>query len=1623
MSGGASLALGLGGVTLRTGGFATTVSVPVSGSGGLTVSGGGTATLSGSNSFTGPTAVTAGTTVRLSNVNAVQRSVLTLTGGTAALVAAGVNIYLLGGLSGSSNLALGGNTISVGSLNATTTYSGTLSGTGSLALSGTGTLSLTGTNTYTGGTTVSSGTLDLYNDQSAANGGLAVGPAATAIATVNIEAGASVAATAGDAIHVGNAQATGTSVATLNVAGTVTSAATLLVGREGVLNVNNGGTWTQSGSMTVASQGGYPATINVNAGGNLAYTGSSAIDLNAAGGTNAAASATITVPGGAFTTTQGVIQTPGTGGATGGVKVSQSGQFSDAGNAPLPATDADVGTVATTGSATFDGAAWTLTGAGAGIGGGMTGDRSAADQGLATDAFNFLSQPVMGDAEIATQVLAQSSTNAYAQAGVMFRNGTAANANFVSLYQTPGEGVGLASRDGVTDPLPQLVTAAGLTGPVLLRLARVGNTFTGYASTDGAAWVQVGSVTVTMASTASVGLIVSGASSTAGVATFAGTAVGPGPVSNTVGQSATVSTTINDVRITSLDLASVDWGDGTVSTATLTVAGGTATVIASHVYALHGSYQAALSVDDGGGTTLAVVPFTANVGYVAPTVSIDAAVQDFGGPPAHAELHLVDNGPEDPSAIIKWTINWGDGNTETMDRPADIVGANDDGTRNGQWYEDHRYDAAGDYTVTASATDSTGDHDAGATNFHVSPTPTPTVPTGLTVTAATATEVDLAWDAVNPDDSNTYNGFNVLRSDDGGQTFSQIGYAYPLSPTFSDTSVADGTAYVYEVVAFDGNNVSVPATISAATPCQPVSALSGVPDGNDGIQLSWTHPTLAAQPLIEIDRLASDGTWVNIATIDGRAAGDTYVDNGLVAGTSYTYRVRAVGPTPDLDSDFAGPITVPLGVPASSPTVRLSGTGTVSPGSTYTLGFSLFGVPASSITGWSLDWGDGSTSSGSSTANSATHVYSTGGQYRVQATVTTNSGSYSSDAFGLDASFGQGGIATDPRLSAADAVALQPDGHVIVLDAASGVLESFDTNGSVNTTFGSDGVATLGLTEVSKALAVDPLGNIVVVGTSDGQVVVDRLTANGLPDSTFGTDGRVVPFATTPSDPLAGGSSLLIDPRNSQIVLTLANAGAFTVARLNSDGTLDAHSGPDGSGVFVTPSVSLAAAAGVLATFAPDGSLLLAGQTATGGVVDDLDKTGAAIATFNGDVPLAVQNSVSAIAAVANGDIYLATSSASGHDALTAYRADGTPDSTFGSVGSVALPPSAFNEPVSDLAIQGDGDVLLEAPVGTGVVTAEYNATGGVDNTFGNAGRMVTPLSSAAGVTTASFAVQADGQIVAATSVGNPGTTEVIRINGGNSIAVQRSLKLVPQFPSAVIHASNYGLTLKAVGDVAGVGTVEWSEYRNGHLVYDKSYTGDEIYEQADGSLLGGFDTTNAGQYVAKVTTVASGDVSTASYAFTVVANPPSVTVTAPASAVPGGVVVLIGSASHDPTPFDPVDSNGVPLGQPTATVDATLSYSWSVAEVDSAGTSIPTFSLPVGTRTDLPTFAFVAGPTPGLYVVSLSVQSSDGRRRHNRDAHDQRGRIAAGKPFICHHAVGEGLRAGRLGHRRQQGS
>ena len=275
------------GIFVPGSGTTLTLDGVVGGEGTLTQAGPGTLILGGANSYAGGTRISGGTLQVASDAN--------LGAASGALALSGATLATTGSFVSARGVTLTGTSIFAPGSGTTLTLSGALGGTGTLTQAGPGTLILGGSNAYTGGTSISGGTLQVASDANlgAASGGvtLAGGALATTASFASDRTlmlagtgtlapaggtrltlgglvsgnGALVKAGTGTLVLIGTAQHTG---------GTTLSAGTLQIGDGGtagslssevrndaalVFNradtVEFGGTVTGSGSLTQAGAG------------------------------------------------------------------------------------------------------------------------------------------------------------------------------------------------------------------------------------------------------------------------------------------------------------------------------------------------------------------------------------------------------------------------------------------------------------------------------------------------------------------------------------------------------------------------------------------------------------------------------------------------------------------------------------------------------------------------------------------------------------------------------------------------------------------------------------------------------------------------------------------------------------------------------------------------------------------------------------------------------------------------------------------------------------------------------------------------------------------------------------------------------------------------------------------------------------------------------------------------------------------------------------------------------------------------------------------------------------------------------------------------------------------------
>ena len=165
----------------------------------------------------------------------------------------------------------------------------------------------------------------------------------------------------------------------------------------------------------------------------------------------------------------------------------------------------------------------------------------------------------------------------------------------------------------------------------------------------------------------------------------------------------------------------------------------------------------------------------------------------------------------------------------------------------------------------------------------------PAVAANLTATPLSSSQIKLTWSA-----SATATSYDILRQGPSDSGFVLL--ASGVSGTsFTDSNLSGASTYNYEIRAENSSGSSNSSASAAATtplggtPVAP-SNLTATAASSTQINLSWKDNS-NNETAFFIER-STDG--VNFVQIGTTAANITsYVDGGLVPGTSYTYRVRA----------------------------------------------------------------------------------------------------------------------------------------------------------------------------------------------------------------------------------------------------------------------------------------------------------------------------------------------------------------------------------------------------------------------------------------------------------------------------------------------------------------------------------------------------------------------------------------------------------------------------------------------------------------------------------------------------------------------------------------------------------
>jgi uncharacterized delta-60 repeat protein len=383
----------------------------------------------------------------------------------------------------------------------------------------------------------------------------------------------------------------------------------------------------------------------------------------------------------------------------------------------------------------------------------------------------------------------------------------------------------------------------------------------------------------------------------------------------------------------------------------------------------------------------------------------------------------------------------------------------------------------------------------------------------------------------------------------------------------------------------------------------------------------------------------------------------------------------------------------------------------------------------------------------------------------------------------LDTSFGTGGKVTvdfngNPTPGEADQdsgldVTVQPDGKIIVvgesyITATDTVMSAtrLNANGTIDTTFATNGRfmqnVAVGISERAYGVAIQADGKILIAGRTNSprQRVVIRLNSDGSLDTTFGTGGI---FQTPIGSPTFDEPEIAIQADGKVIVIGATRNGvttdAFSVMRLNTNGTLDTTFDGDGEAVTVFQAndraygVKLQADGKIVVSGSTNnnGAMALARYKTDGGLDETFDTDGKVTTSFPSSTALAYN-----LAIQPNGKIIAAGYARTLHTdaALVRYNTDGSLDTTFGNNGSTTFGTTS-NEIFWDIHLKGDkiigtGNRTLVSPAGPDdFMMVRYNGNGTIDSNFGTSGVIYTDFNNTRDLGLTS-AVQPDGKIVIA---------------------------------------------------------------------------------------------------------------------------------------------------------------------------------------------------------------------------------------------------------------------------------
>ncbi len=383
------------------------------------------------------------------------------------------------------------------------------------------------------------------------------------------------------------------------------------------------------------------------------------------------------------------------------------------------------------------------------------------------------------------------------------------------------------------------------------------------------------------------------------------------------------------------------WGDAATGT------GKTAT----HTYGAAGSYSVTLTVTDGGGSNSVSETVTVSPANQPPSAAFTSSCSGLT-----CSFTSTSSDPDGSIASYSWTF--GDGATSTAQNPS------------------HLYGASGTYTVTLQVTDNQGATNSTSNNITVTaPNQPPTATFTFSCSALTC-----SFTSTSSDPDGSVASYSWTFGDGGTSTAQNPSHTYGAGGSYTVTlRVTDNQG---------AQSTPTSKTVTVNAPNQPPTA--NFTFSCSGLSCSFT--STSSDP---------DGTIASYSWTfgDGGTATAQNPSHTYGTGGSYTVTLRVT----DNQGATSSPVskTVTVTAPNSPPIVNAGPDEGMLIGLFYSLSASFSDPNNDGPWSYTISWGDGSSSSGSTPSQgtiSASHTYLLLGSYTITVKVTDSHGASGSDS-------------------------------------------------------------------------------------------------------------------------------------------------------------------------------------------------------------------------------------------------------------------------------------------------------------------------------------------------------------------------------------------------------------------------------------------------------------------------------------------------------------------------------------------------------------------------------------------------------------------------------------------------